>query len=65
MREVLDEFHPTTSIGGQQISNLRFADDIDLMATTEAELQELTRRLELSDKKNLVWRSMQIRVKYW
>ena len=32
MRETLHEFESTISIGGRTINNLRFADDIDLMA---------------------------------
>ena len=46
MEEALQEFHTSISIGGRPISNLRFADDIDLMGKSEAELQELTTRLE-------------------
>ena len=46
MEEALEEFHSSISIGGRPISNLRFADDIDLIGKSEAELQELTTRLE-------------------
>ena len=45
MRETLHGFESSISIGGRVISNLRFADDIDLMAGSNAELQELTNRL--------------------
>ena len=45
MRETLRNFHSTISIGGRTISNLRFADDIDLMGGSNTELQELTKRL--------------------
>ena len=45
MRETLHNFHSTISIGGRTISNLRFADDIDLMGGNNTELQELTNRL--------------------
>ena len=45
MREVLDSFDSSVSLGGRIISNLRFADDIDLIAKSNQELQELTDRL--------------------
>ena len=45
MRETLHNFKSTISIGGRIISNLRFADDIDLMGGNNDELQELTDRL--------------------
>jgi len=41
MRETLDGFQGGLQIGGRMIANLRFADDIILLATSEAELQEL------------------------
>ena len=46
MLETLHDFQTSISIGGRPICNLRFADDIDLMAGSEAELQDLTTRLE-------------------
>ena len=45
MRETLQDFNSTVSIGGRTISNLRFADDIDLMGGSNHELQDLTDRL--------------------
>ena len=45
MRETLQDFDTTISVGGRAICNLRFADDIDLMGGTNAELQSLTNRL--------------------
>jgi hypothetical protein len=42
----LHDFHSTISIGGKIISNLRFANDIDLMGGSKEELQDLTNRLE-------------------
>ena len=48
MRETLHNFKSTISIGGPIISNLRFADDIDLMGGNNDELQELTDRLSNS-----------------
>ena len=48
MIETLHNFKSTISIGGRIISNLRFADDIDLMGGNNDELQELTNRLSNS-----------------
>ena len=48
MRETLHNFKSTTSIGGRIISNLRFADDIDLMGGSNDALRELTDRLSNS-----------------
>jgi len=39
MRETLDGFQGGLQIGGRMITNLRYADDIILLATSEAELQ--------------------------
>jgi len=46
MRETLDGFQGGLQIGGRMITNLRYADDIILLATSEAELQELVYRLD-------------------
>jgi hypothetical protein len=46
MQKTLDNFQTLVSIGSRPIDNLRFADDIDFMAGTENELQELTTKLE-------------------
>jgi len=46
MRETLDEFQGRLQIGGRMITNLRYADDIILFATSKAELQELVDRLD-------------------
>ena len=46
MQEALHNFNGTISINGREISNLRFTDDIDLIAGIEEELQELTTTLE-------------------
>ncbi|CAM1293255.1 Uncharacterised protein r2_g233 [Pycnogonum litorale] len=45
MTDALEEFTGTVSIDGRQISNLRFADDIDLIAGSRKELADLTDRL--------------------
>jgi len=44
MRETLDGFQGVLQIGGRMITNLRYADDIILLASSEAELQELADR---------------------
>jgi len=46
-----DEFQGGLQIGGRIITNLRYADDIILLATSEAELQELVDRLDLASRK--------------
>ena len=46
MRETLDGFQGGLQIGGRMIMNLRYADDIILLATSETELQELVDRLD-------------------
>jgi len=38
MRETLDGFQAGLQIGGRMITNLRYADDIILLATSDAEL---------------------------
>ena len=48
--EALDGFEGSVNIGGRSITNLRFADDIDLIAGLAEELASLTRRLENSAK---------------
>jgi len=46
LRETLDGFHGGLQFGGRMITNLRYADGIILLATSEAELQELVDRLD-------------------
>jgi len=48
VQEALQEHETSITLGGQRICNLRFADDIDLMAGSNQELQELTDRLASS-----------------
>ena len=50
MRETLDGFQGGLQIGGRMTTNLRYADDI-LLATSEAELQELVDRLDRVSRK--------------
>jgi len=51
MRETLYGFQGGLQIGAQMITNLRYADDIILLATSEAELQELVDRLDRVSRK--------------
>ena len=41
MMEIFHGFQGELQIGGRIVTNLRYADDIILLATSEAELQEL------------------------
>ena len=51
MREPIDEFQVGLQIGGRMITNIRNADDIILLATSETELQELMDRLDRVSRK--------------
>ena len=51
MRETFDGFQGGLQIGGRIVTNLRYADDIILLATSEAELQELVDRLDRVSRK--------------
>ena len=54
-RETLDGYQGGLLIGGRRISNLRYADDIVLIATSEQELQVLVDRLNtVSNQYNLM-----------
>jgi len=46
MRETVDGFQSGLQIGERMITNLRYAGDVILLATSEAELQELVNRLD-------------------
>jgi len=48
MTDALDSFEGNVRVGGGDISNLRFVDDIDLIAGSMKELAELTERLDKS-----------------
>jgi len=51
MRKTLDGFQDGLQIGGRIVTNLHYADDIILLATSEAELQELVDRLDRVSRK--------------
>jgi len=44
MKETLDRFQGGLQTGGRMTTNLRYADDIILLATSKAELRELVDR---------------------
>jgi len=46
MRETLDGFQGGLQIGGRMITNICYADEIILLATSEAELQKLVNRID-------------------
>ena len=51
MTDTLEGFQSGPQTGGRMITNLRYADDIILLATSEAELQELVDRLDRVSRK--------------
>jgi len=51
MRKTLDGFQDGLQIGGRIVTNLHYADNIILLATSEAELQELVDRLDRVSRK--------------
>ena len=46
MRQTLDGFQGGLQIGRRILTNVRYADNIILLATSEAELQEMVDRLD-------------------
>ena len=48
MADALEEHQETVSIGGRTFTNLRFAVDIDGLAGSEQELENLVRHLDKS-----------------
>jgi len=51
MRDTLDEFQSGLQIGGSMVTNDHYSDDIILMATSKADLQELVDRLDRVSRK--------------
>jgi len=51
MTQTLDGFQGGLQIGGQIVTNFRYVDDIILLATEEAELQELVDSLDRVSRK--------------
>ena len=58
MSDALEEHDGKVSIGGRNITNLRFADDIDALAEEEHELEALVESLPAQ---GIRWRSVQRR----
>ena len=50
MHQMFHQTKTTISVGGNEINNLRFADGIDLIAASTAELQTLTSKLVSASK---------------
>ena len=60
MPDALEERDGKVSIGGRNITNLRFADDIDALAEEEQELEALEERLDKTCTR-IRWRSVRRR----
>ena len=58
MIDALNDHEGTVSIGGRNITNLRFADDIDGLAGREEELADLVERLDKTSSEQNTWQSM-------
>ena len=52
MRTALDDFDGNITIGGRKITNLRYADDIVLVAGSMNELKELTKKVHVASNKS-------------
>ena len=52
MRTALDDFDGTITIGGRKITNLRYADDIVLVAGSMNELKEVTNKVHVASNKS-------------
>ena len=57
MSDALEEHDGKVSIGGRNITNLRFADDIDALAEEEQELEALVKSLDKT-LHGIRWRSL-------
>ena len=51
MRNALENFEGSISVGGHKITNLRYADDVILIAGSLEELQDLVNRVKLESEK--------------
>ena len=55
MRDALDKFEGGVKIGGQLITNLRYADDTTLVCSSQSELRTLLRAVkEASESRGLM-----------
>ena len=50
MRTALDDYVGGVTIGGESVSNLRYADDTTLLANTKEELQQLIERVRVASE---------------
>ena len=57
MSDALEEHDGKVSIGGRNITNLRFADDIDTLAEEEQELEALV-KVSTIPSQDIRWRSV-------
>ena len=76
MTHAIDNYNGTISIGGRQITNLRFADDIDGITGEEDELTKHVHNLEGSRREvlsraaqtmaalKIIWKDKNIRIKH-
>ena len=64
MIDALNDHEGTVSIGGRNITNLRFADDIDGLAGREEELADLVERLDKTSSEQNTWQSMSMDI-HW
>lgn len=63
MRKALENFHGGITVGGRKISNLRYADDIVLLASSVDELQDLVNRItEAGQEYNLLINSSKTKI---
>ena len=51
MREALEGYDEGFQLGGRLINNLRYADDVVLIATSSDDLQELVNRVRAASEK--------------
>ena len=58
MSDALEEHDRKVSIGGRNITNLRFADDIDALAEEEQQLEALVESLDKKASQGIRWRSV-------
>ena len=52
LSEALDAYQGGALVNGRRVSNLRFADDIDLMGETGTEAQDIVTAVNLSSQKH-------------
>ena len=57
MSDALEKLDGKVSVGGKNVTNLQFADDIDALAEEEQELEALVKSLD-KPAQGLRWRSV-------